>query len=1736
MTTTRHHALCIAIFVTCLLAVAASAFSQCDPPDIFESSPFVLATNASATSYEWYENGAQLSGETESSITLSPFLASEASNKDYYVVAHFADGCSATSEVLSLASIASCASQQILNEGLRQLSGGGNAFGQSFTVSGSSDYQILHQIQVESSSSTARTITPTVTIYVGDGPSGQAIFSQYMGSFTWPSSANFATFNLTNGPVLTKGVQYTFIITTPSFSQSYYHSRRDEYSGGRRWAQGQANDDELVFTLSTYQTPTVPSPTIAIGDVIADTPVLLTATGTDVSTYQWYKDGVALVDENASTFSVAVGNEGVYSVDGLNSAGCGGRSGDAVVDIKGPVFTSAATQDVEEGEVEAYLAVATDLSDFSYSLGDTGDEALFSLDSETGEVSFLSAPVFDDLGSNSYTITVQATDTWLNVSSLEVSINIVERFGPPNAACDGILMLDGVDDKVIVPFNANLNPSEFTISCWVRPARQSNGDASDYQSPITTRESSFSGYLFYQTPQDQWSFWTGSGANWSTLDASTGITVGEWYYLTGTHDGSTMKFYVNGELAGSRNSTFVANVSADLFIGAGADGSTFYFEGAVDNLALWDYARTAEQIAEDMVSSYEEMTEGGVVSTYYSFDEGVGSTLYDLAGGHHGTLTNMELPDSWVDDEGNAMDNVAQTVSFEALSDVTLGAGSFEMAASTDAGSSADGFEIQFTSSDESVATISGNTLSIAGAGSVTISAVEMGGSIDDVCYSPAAAAQTINVAIPPPNETCGTVLNFDGVNEYVQASPVNFQNDAVTLEAYYKGSSLQSAVRIQNGSTYLVLGHSANAHYLSWESPVTLTASVPAKVNVNDGEWHHIAVTWKRNDPNGFVSYVDGQVQASRASQDVPMADLSSIDLFLGSYLGSSEFLNGALDEVRIWNVALTQEQIVQNILVGIDDDAEGLLHYYDFNEGAGATLVDLAGSNDGTLTNMDPATDWTDNDGNALAEQALTFEALDEKVFGDAAFDLEASSDAGTAGEGFSITFESSNQDVASIDGNTVTLLGAGTATITAVQMGGLIGDVCYDFVSTTRTLTVAKATQSISFNPLAAATFGDDPIALEAGGGASGNSVTFTSSNTDVATVEDGEVTIVGAGETVITASQLGNDDYEAAEDVEQTLVVNKAAQTIVFDALAEQNLVQTTEFDLEAIGGASGEIITYSSSDPEVATVEGATVTLLAVGQTTITANQAGNDNYEPATASQELVVVEEYIWDGATWNGAGMPPSNVDLRIEGDLVLDDEDPLQAKNLEVAEGVTVTVSEQHAIVVNEDLTLEGTVVVNSGGALALFGQVSGEGSLTTQRSVTPSLGYSMVGSTVGSMQLSSIDPVPNFIYDFDGVDFVVPNSLESGKGYFVAYEAVEPVFSLSGRPTAGAVEVSLNYSANGDNSDDFTILANPYNAAISLADFQAENYNGLDGATDGVAYFWQDGGANNADGTRAGSYLTVNAVGDVAGGSFDGYVRSGQGFFVRALQNANVAFEADWQVTTADSNGDDGFFRATNTGQLRIALSQEAVSDALLIGFYEDATLGLDIGLDAHKRMNTGLSAYSFSEKDQQALAIQALPEELTAPLLLPLGIRNVQDGVLEISADFSQLNNEVAVYLLDRQEDLRINLTNSYSTTVEQGSHSLAEGHRFVLEFAPVPTALSTTEVPSFAVLGNTHNLYIRSGEVGTKWVTIQSIDGKTVFKEQVTFDGKGANVYPALESKSIYLIQVGTQSIKFTLR
>ncbi|WP_158859594.1 T9SS type A sorting domain-containing protein [Lunatibacter salilacus] len=231
--------------------------------------------------------------------------------------------------------------------------------------------------------------------------------------------------------------------------------------------------------------------------------------------------------------------------------------------------------------------------------------------------------------------------------------------------------------------------------------------------------------------------------------------------------------------------------------------------------------------------------------------------------------------------------------------------------------------------------------------------------------------------------------------------------------------------------------------------------------------------------------------------------------------------------------------------------------------------------------------------------ANQTIDFAAIPAKTFLDVPFGLTA-----TASSNLPVTF-SIVSGPGTLAGSNVTITGAGSIVIRATQAG----NNNYNSATQNRTVTVNKAAQTVTFAALAAKTFGDPPFDLTATSSA-GLPVSFTVVS-GPGSVTGNKLTINGAGQIVVRASQTGNANYLAAANVDRTMTVNKAVQSITFPAIASQTFGGPA-VTLMATSTA-GLPITYTVvSGP--ATVSGNTLTLTGAGTVTVRASQPGGDNH------------------------------------------------------------------------------------------------------------------------------------------------------------------------------------------------------------------------------------------------------------------------------------------------------------------------------------------------------------------------------------------------------------------------------------------------------------------------------------------------------------------------------------------
>jgi hypothetical protein len=108
---------------------------------------------------------------------------------------------------------------------------------------------------------------------------------------------------------------------------------------------------------------------------------------------------------------------------------------------------------------------------------------------------------------------------------------------------------------------------------------------------------------------------------------------------------------------------------------------------------------------------------------------------------------------------------------------------------------------------------------------------------------------------------------------------------------------------------------------------------------------WHHVALTYEV-DTKKVIAYLNG-VEISRKDGDAPGnytaggMTWSGRSLYIGRSYDDNRLFPGDMSEVRIWTVARTQEELINNMF-SVDPNTPGLAGYWKFNEGAGKRVYD--------------------------------------------------------------------------------------------------------------------------------------------------------------------------------------------------------------------------------------------------------------------------------------------------------------------------------------------------------------------------------------------------------------------------------------------------------------------------------------------------------------------------------------------------------------------------------------------------------------------------------------------------------------------------------------------------------------------------------------------------------------------------------------------------------------------------
>jgi hypothetical protein len=211
--------------------------------------------------------------------------------------------------------------------------------------------------------------------------------------------------------------------------------------------------------------------------------------------------------------------------------------------------------------------------------------------------------------------------------------------------------------------------------------------------------------------------------------------------------------------------------------------------------------------------------------------------------------------------------------------------------------------------------------------------------------------------------------LYFDGVDDKVGVldSPELNPANSLTIEAWMNAETWAGS--IWAGCILSKQGTNPDKGYgftVGENGRIEFNHSIEENWNaVNTGQilgvnsWYHVAGVY-----NGTTMklYVNGILQATLDVQgDLTLG--TGVVLTIGDNpTWPGRFFNGVLDEIRIWEIARTEQEIQENMTTELTGNESGLVAYWPMNEGAGGTTADLSGNeNTGTLLNMNESS-WVE------------------------------------------------------------------------------------------------------------------------------------------------------------------------------------------------------------------------------------------------------------------------------------------------------------------------------------------------------------------------------------------------------------------------------------------------------------------------------------------------------------------------------------------------------------------------------------------------------------------------------------------------------------------------------------------------------------------------------------------------------------------------------------------------------
>ncbi len=540
-------------------------------------------------------------------------------------------------------------------------------------------------------------------------------------------------------------------------------------------------------------------------------------------------------------------------------------------------------------------------------------------------------------------------------------------------------LFDQTNEAINVGNSTDLNLSNLSLMAWIKME-----NSPDFDTIISKYEGG--GYILrVQSSNLQFILKDGSFSD-QTLNFPNNSILSGWHHIVATYDQTTMRLFIDGlQVANSTDASGVVDFGAGtqpFCIGAEAQssfctqGSSFSFDGMIDDVSVWGIPLSSSDI--NLIYNRQKQKYAG----------------------HY---------DSEVMNLGNEASNWPDLSWSTSLPFGKELVGDFDNDGTADSESSSDYSDL-------------GGDLNNGLVGYWPLNEIVLGGvgSIDDLSgsFSNGTPSGTLSVGSGKFNQS----LQFDGNGGRVFLNPsgqINWSNNQefsfsfwLKPDFYYDnpgpGHTIPFYLASSNGyyaAVWLMDNGMKTLHFLMYSNPSSTTTTALPGSFVEDDKWYHICGT-----VSGSVQslYVDGVLVDTGTSQDMSTNNLTSINL------DHNNDHKGAVDEVAVWNRALTVSEVTQLYRRGAnrikfqvkscidstcecksfssspagsatDCDGDTIVNALDFDDphkaqfigpgGDGTTYYSEAFNRKGTDTLFNCGNNTSDSDGNICVDDEIRF-----------------------------------------------------------------------------------------------------------------------------------------------------------------------------------------------------------------------------------------------------------------------------------------------------------------------------------------------------------------------------------------------------------------------------------------------------------------------------------------------------------------------------------------------------------------------------------------------------------------------------------------------------------------------------------------------------------------------------------------------------------------------------------------